>query len=221
MLCELFMRVSRQRSFTFTALSLCAAFLTVLSGPPCTASANSSREKVVWNYDDGIFVSTDGSFPVGPCFKVAIRVTAPQFFNNLKRIEENDGKVVFRRGQEILTEFPDKLDLSFSIRDLPCSMQLQPAAQTYLTPEKVGSLRLSFFWKHGTALRPVQHMTRISSKVERIPPYATELAATLPEKFEWFTRFEVPSAGVPLTDSLVLIFRTADGKIAARVAARL
>lgn len=197
------------------------ACVILLAGLPRAASANSAREKVVWNYDGGVFVSTEGGFPDGPCFKVAIRLTAPQFFDNLKRFEEDDGKVIFRRGQEVLTEFPDKLDLSFSIRDLPCTMELQPAAQNYLTPEIVGSLRLSFFWKRGTALRPVEHVTRISSNMERIPPYATELADTLPEKFEWFTRFEVPSACVPLTDSLVLIFRTADGKIAARVAARL
>lgn len=192
----------------------------ILAMLPYTASANFAQKKEDWNDDGGIFVGTEGSIPGGPCFKLFIRVNSPHFFDDLKRADV-DGKTIFRRGQEILTEFPGKLDLSFSIRDLPCKLQLQPAAQTYLTPEMVGSLRLSFFWKHGTALRPVQHVTRVSSKIEHIPPYATELAATLPDKFEWFTQFEVPSAGVPLTDSLVLIFRTTDGKIAARVAARL
>jgi hypothetical protein len=207
-----------QRPFIRISLLACV-FVAAL---PCFASTNSTHDKVVWNYDDGVFISTEGSFPDGPCFKVAIRVTAPKFFDNLKRVEERNGSVVFRRGQEVVMEFPATLDLSFSIRDFPCSVQLQqPAAQSNLTPEIVSTLRLSFFWKHGTALRPVEHVTRISSKAERIPPYATELAATLPDKFEWFTQFEVPSAGVPLTDSLVLIFRTPDGKIAARVAARL
>jgi hypothetical protein len=40
-------------------------------------------------------------------------------------------------------------------------------------------------------------------------------------RFQWFLRFTIPSAGVPLTDRLVLIIRTADGRTAARVAARL
>ena len=216
------MRFSGQRkcSFNYTALSVCTAFLALVAALPCAASGNSNQNKDAWNDDGGIFIATDGGIPDGPCFKLSLRVNSPHFFDDLKHVEI-DGRTVFRRGQDILTEFPDKLDLSFSIRDLPCTMQLQPVAQTYLTPEIVGSLRLSFFWKHGTALRPVPHVTRVSSKVARIPPYATELANTLPDKFEWFTRFEVPSAGVPLTDSLVLIFRTADGKIAARVAARL
>jgi hypothetical protein len=209
---------ARQRPFIRISVLACV-FVAAL---PCFASTNPGREKVVWNYDDGVFISTEGTFPDGPCFKVAIRVTAPKFFDNLKRVEEDNGSVVFRRGQEVVMEFPATLDLSFSIRDFPCSVQLQqPAAQSNLTPEIVSTLRLSFFWKHGTAMRPSEHVTRISSKVERIPPYATELADTLPDKFEWFTQFEVPSAGVPLTDSLVLIFRTPDGKIAARVAARL
>jgi hypothetical protein len=209
---------ARQRPFIRISVLACV-FVVAL---PCFASTNPAREKVIWNYDDGVFISTEGSFPDGPCFKVAIRVTAPKFFDNLKRVEEDNGSVVFRRGQEVVMEFPATLDLSFSIRDFPCSVQLQqPAAQSNLTPEIVSTLRLSFFWKRGTAMRPSEHVKRISSKVERIPPYATELAASLPDRFEWFTQFEVPSAGVPLTDSLVLIFRTPDGKIAARVAARL
>ncbi|GAC1624616.1 MAG: hypothetical protein PVS2B2_11330 [Candidatus Acidiferrum sp.] len=197
-----------------------AALAMLLVWSPSAASANSGHEKTVWNYDGGVFISTEGSIPDGPCFKISIRLTAPVFFDNLKRVDVDD-HTIFRRGPEILTHFPEKLDLSFSIRDLPCNLQQQVTAQSYLTPSAVESLRLSFFWKRGTELRPVQHVSRISSKVDRIPPYATELAKALPEKFEWFSEFDVPGAGVPLTDSLVLIFRSADGKIAARVAARL
>jgi hypothetical protein len=52
-------------------------------------------------------------------------------------------------------------------------------------------------------------------------PYAVKLATELPKRFEWSYQLAVPSKDVPLTDSLVLVFRTADGRIAARVAARL
>jgi hypothetical protein len=198
----------------------CGALAMLLAWSHCAASPNSGHEKTVWNYDGGVFISTEGAIPEGPCFIISVRMTAPVFFDNLKRVDV-DGNTIFRRGSEILTQFPEKLDLSFSIRDLPCTLQQQVAAQNYLTQSAMKSLRLSFFWKRGTELRAIQHISRTSSKVERIPPYATELAETLPEKFEWFSQFDVPSAGVPLTDSLVLIFRTADGKIAARVAARL
>jgi hypothetical protein len=45
--------------------------------------------------------------------------------------------------------------------------------------------------------------------------------ADLPERLVWSFEFSVTGAGVPLTDSLVLIFREPDGRIAARVAARM
>ncbi|HXM96979.1 MAG TPA: hypothetical protein VN982_00745 [Candidatus Dormibacteraeota bacterium] len=214
------MRFSRRQvfGFSFKRFVVCVTFHLVVGSSAIFAGP--IHEKTVWNYDDGIFISTEGAIPNGPCFKVSIRVTALGFFDNLKRIEV-DGQTVFRRGPEVLTQFPDKLDLSFSIRDLPCSMQLQSNTQSHLTPASVESLRLTLFWKRGTALRPVKNVSRVSSRVERIPPYATELADTLPEKFEWFSQFEVPSQDVPLTDSLVLIFRTTDGRLAARVAARL
>jgi hypothetical protein len=57
--------------------------------------------------------------------------------------------------------------------------------------------------------------------VKPILPYATELAAELPERLLWSYELDIPSAGIPLTDGLVLIFRREDGRIAARVAARL
>ncbi len=43
----------------------------------------------------------------------------------------------------------------------------------------------------------------------------------LPEKLSWSYEFAVPSADVPLGDSLVLVMKTEDNRIAARVAARM
>jgi hypothetical protein len=40
-------------------------------------------------------------------------------------------------------------------------------------------------------------------------------------RFEWSYQLLVPSARVPLTDSLVFVFRTNEERVAARVAARL
>jgi len=55
----------------------------------------------------------------------------------------------------------------------------------------------------------------------KLSPQAAAQAHNLPEKFEWSYEYTVPSAGVPLTDSLVLVLRDADNRIVARVAARL
>jgi hypothetical protein len=70
-------------------------------------------------------------------------------------------------------------------------------------------------------LRPVKNITEVRSSVKPVAPYAANLASELPKRYAWSYQLAVPSKDVPLTDSLVLVFRTPDGRIAARVAARL
>jgi hypothetical protein len=82
-------------------------------------------------------------------------------------------------------------------------------------------LRLSIYWKHGVQLRPVKNIQVRSVRVDRIRPYAASLAEELPRRYEWSYELVVPSAGVSLSDGLAFVFRTPDGRIAARVAARL
>ena len=146
---------------------------------------------------------------------------APDFFVNLKRINDEKG-TIFRRGTETVTDFPDELFLSFDIHDQACAPGLRETeSRTYLTREMISTLRLSFYWKRGVDLRPVKNITELRASVEPIAPYAVNLASELPKRLAWSYQLAVPSKGIPLTDSLVLVFRTADGRIAARVAARL
>jgi hypothetical protein len=83
------------------------------------------------------------------------------------------------------------------------------------------SLRFQFYWKRGIELRRIEKLKQVSATAEPIEPYNTEIKEELPKRFRWFIDFTIPSAGVPLTDRLVLIIRTADERRAARVAARL
>jgi hypothetical protein len=69
-------------------------------------------------------------------------------------------------------------------------------------------------------LRPVIGFKPLGFSVRPIFPYNSE-AQDVPEKLEWFYQLTVPSADVPLTDSLVMIIRTPDHHLAARLAARL
>jgi hypothetical protein len=201
--------------------SLVCACLVLASLAPNASSGQSKREKSVWNYDGGVLFATDGSLPNGVCFRVDGEVNSGGFFNNLKRVDDEHG-TKFRRGTETLTHFPGELLLSFDIHDQPCSPGLRTfEARPYLTHEMMSTLRLSFYWKHGLELRPVKNITEVHSAVEAIAPYAANLASELPKRYAWSYQLAVPSKDVPLTDSLVLVFRTPDGRIAARVAARL
>jgi hypothetical protein len=197
------------------------AFLIFLGCAPGASLGQPKRDKSVWNYDGGVFFETDGSLPNGVCFRVSGNVTSPEFFDNLKRIDDGHG-TVFRHRLETVTQFPDQLLLSFVIHDQSCSPGLQQVGtHMYLTREMVGSMQLSLYWKHGVELRQVKNIREVRASVERIAPYATARAAELPPRLQWSYQLLVSSAGVPLTDSLVFMFRTVDGRIAARVAARL
>jgi hypothetical protein len=203
-------------------IAACTGVAVLLSGAPCAPSPQPPRDKSVWNYDGGLMLETDGSLPDGPCFRIKGRVTAPNFFDNLKRIDRDDSGTVFRRGSETLTQFPDQVVLAFIVYDHPCPTQLQHSAEhTYLTRPLMSSLHLYLHWKHGVELRPINGVQPKYFSVDPILPTAADRAHDLPEKLEWSYEFLVPSAGVPLTDSLVLILRTPDGHIAARVAARM
>jgi hypothetical protein len=81
--------------------------------------------------------------------------------------------------------------------------------------------KLSLYWKHGVDMRPAGKITLENFSVEPIVPYAKDLADELPKRYIWSYELGVPASGVPLTDSLVLVFRDKQGQILARVAARL
>jgi hypothetical protein len=173
------------------------------------------------NYYGGVFLVGDGGIPDGPCFRIHGRVTSADFFNELKSYDSDDG-TVFREGTNEVTEFPSELLLSLTIRDQPCGYGLQDVSGgVYLTKELMGSLKLTLYWKHGVDMRPVGKISVLQISTDPITPYATDVAAELPKRYLWSYELGVPAAGVPLTDSLVLVFRTPDGHIVARVAARL
>lgn len=184
--------------------------------------SQSKKERAVWNYDGGVFFETDGTLPNGVCFRVYGQMTSQDFFNNLKRIDfEGDG-TVFSRGTETVTQFPESVTISYAIRDQLCPGGIQKVGgRRYLTEEMIEKLDVAIYWKHGVDLRPVKNSKVLSTRIDRIQPYAASLAAELPRRYEWSYELAVPSAGVPLSDSLAFVFRTADGRIAARVAARL
>jgi hypothetical protein len=177
--------------------------------------------KEVLNFDGGILFATEGSLSELTCFKLEGRATAPGFFDDFKRMDDERG-TEYRSGQEMVTEFPEELHVSFIMFDIPCKSQtLQPGPRSYLTQEMMKSLRFSFYWKRGIELRHIDNLKREAATAEPVEPYNTESKEELPKHFRWFLEFAIPSAGVPLTDRLVLNIRTPDGRSAARVAARL
>jgi hypothetical protein len=176
-------------------------------------------KETVWNLDGGIFFATDGSLASGACFRVSGNAIAPDFFTDLKRIDDEDG-TRFVRGKETIVEFPRELSIRLRISDTPCSLKVGETTDApVLTQESISTLRLKLFWKSGVALRPAMGLEP-HVLIEPVAPYSTT-ARDLPQRYAWTYTFSVRCEGVPLTDSLVFIIETPDGRVAARVAARL
>lgn len=201
-----------------------AALLTVslaAIAPAQTPQPSKQKDKYITNYDGGVPILTDGAFPNGPCFRLNGLITHPAFFEQLKRTDTVSG-TFFRNSHDIVTQFPDTLQMSLKIRDLPCGNALQnDATREYLTQDMIRSLHLLVFWKRGVYLRPAHGVKALGSETQIVEPYAKELADQLPQHFIWTLGFEVPSEGVPVTDSLVIVLRTPDQHMVARAAARL
>ncbi len=205
-----------------SCLALAGLFLFPYVAPSQKKPKHPKKEEAkVANYYGGVFLVGDGGIPSGPCFRINGRVTSGTFFDQLKSYDTDDG-TTFRVGTNVVTQFPDSIVLTLFIHDQPCSYGLQPVGTgAYLTQEAMSSLKLSLYWKHGVDMRPAEKITLVQVSVDPIQPYATDLAAELPKRYLWSYEFAISCAGVPLTDSLVLVFRTSAGRMAARVAARL
>jgi len=178
-------------------------------------------KRTVWNLDGGVFFATEGHLESGSCFKLSGGMTAPDFFDGLRRVDTDEGTTYLLNDKPV-TEFPDELLLTMHLLDYPCSRDLKDTAvRPPLTPEIISALRLHFYWKHGVALRPVDSSKRTNASVTRLVPFATQADDELAPRFQWNYTFTIQSAGVPLTNDLVLIIESEDHKIAARTAARL
>ena len=187
---------------------------------PAGAQSNHDKYKNVSNFEGGILQATDGALPNGACFRMRVKVDAEDFFDTLKREDTRSG-ILYRRGNDVVTNFPKQLQLSLSIADFPCDPHLQQTgSRVYLTDEMIRTLRLSFYWKRGLELRPAKGVEPKGTEVSLVPNYY-QGPNPPPQKYEWLLDFEVPSEGVPLTDSLVMVLRTPDHHIVARTAARL
>ncbi|HEY1422438.1 MAG TPA: hypothetical protein VGF20_03225 [Candidatus Acidoferrum sp.] len=175
----------------------------------------------VWNLDGGVFFATDGHLPNGSCFRLSGHMTAPDFFDDLRRIDTDDG-TTYKLHNKPVSTYPSELLLTVHLLDFPCAVDLKDSEiRPPLTPELMSTLRLNFFWKDGVAMRPVVGSKRTNASARRLVPYSIDAASELAPRFEFNYLFTVESDSVPLTNDLVLIIENEDHKIAARTAARL
>src|ERR1700751_5271152 len=69
-------------------------------------------KRTAWNLDGGVFFATDGHLENGSCFRLSGQLTAPDFFDGLRRVDTDDGTSYLLRAKTV-TEFPDELFITF------------------------------------------------------------------------------------------------------------
>src|SRR5258708_5412814 len=58
-------------------------------------------KRTVWNLDGGVFFATDGHLQNGSCFRLSGGVTAPDFFDGLRRVDTDDGTTYLRHDKVV------------------------------------------------------------------------------------------------------------------------
>src|SRR5258708_21728359 len=96
--------------------SAVCALLLFASMAPNAATSQTKREKTVWRYDGGVIFVTDGSLPNGVGFRVNGEENAGDFFDNLKRVDDEHGTGVLP-GTSDATVFLRALHVSLSLHD--------------------------------------------------------------------------------------------------------
>jgi hypothetical protein len=180
-------------------------------------------KRTVWNLDGGVFFATDGHLPNGSCFRLNGQMNAPNFFDGLRRVDSEEGTFYYLRNQ-LVTEYPGEVQIVIHLLDFPCTLDLKDtAARPPITREMMAALRLSFFWKQGVHMRPVEETKRTAADIRRLGTFAAGPATDeeLAPRYEWSYAFTVNSENIPLTNDLVLVIENQEHKMAARVAARL
>ena len=97
------MRISfSQRTFSFLACAtLAVAALLWCCTLPLFAAQRPPNEKprripkTIWNFEGGVFLETDGNLAADVCFRLAGRVTNKDFFDDLKRVDDDHGTEFF------------------------------------------------------------------------------------------------------------------------------
>ena len=79
---------------------------------------------IVWNLDGGVFFNTDGHLPNGSCFRLTGHMTAPDFFDDLRRFDTGDG-TTYKLHDKPVNTYPSELLLTVHLLDFPCTLDLK------------------------------------------------------------------------------------------------
>jgi hypothetical protein len=162
------------------------------------------------------------------CMAIHAMLSADDYFEGLEAVETSDGRK-YRRGSRLVTEFPERLNVTAIIRVIKCGTGVrEDAAQARTLLE---SLRLEAKWKTGMKTRSVRrldaHFRQPSYEEWRQRPTIKKLEKSGIEPEDpvlsgiWYYELAIDDEHVSLMDSLIVTIFFNDGMQIARLSARL
>jgi hypothetical protein len=145
-------------------------------------------------------------------------VEGGDFFDGLRSRKGANGSV-FSRHSETVTSFPDKLTahvfavLDECVRGRPIPEADNP--QNFQFDEKfAGSLTFDGFWKQEFEEKPAELGPAAEGQIKG--------PISAPSNAEWWRYdFDIRAKNVPLSDALVIVVQSADGRIVTRLSGRV
>jgi hypothetical protein len=158
----------------------------------------------------------------GTCLAVGGALFDEEFFRNLNKTKTPEG-FVFHRGSELVEFFPSEMRLKVSIIDMPCHQRKDHGLNAIdLSPEYLGSLRFTAFWKKELEMRPAEALFSMTLSKEERRSVLFPLFPGIPEFYTlWMFEFRIRTQTVPVSDHFILVIESPEKKRLARLSARL
>jgi hypothetical protein len=186
---------------------LAALLVALLSVTAHARAKNNQTYDGVVNFGSQLLYMDEG------CLSVDGTIASGTFFDNLKR---SDGGIEpeYRKGKELVTEYPESLTASIRIIGNQCDVA--SSAHSPIFNGDSYSLSFQVDWKDGFQLKPAPVVARCAGSSLLTNPSGNGDIITAPLLTCQLT---VASKGVPLADHLIVSVLASDGKLLTRLSA--
>jgi hypothetical protein len=187
---------------------MCCVVCSTLSIFPSSILSHQVHTRIV-PIDNVMF--SDGKL----CVPLTIAMTSGDFFNGLRVIETRLGTRFYEHAQQI-TEFPDQITVFARASMLPCLFDPYIPVSPEVAKRFMDTLNFTFEWKSQFERRPVE---AVSSQL--ISPGLSLWPENEKPVPVWSYIFTVRTAGVPVTNDLVITVRSGTSNQLSRMVIRL
>jgi hypothetical protein len=150
------------------------------------------------------------------CLMLGARAVAGDFFKDL-RARDTQGKRTFQKHAKAVQSFPERLTVKIDAAFDSCAGKTVlegDRCHLRLSDEFMSSLQFEAYWKHGFEMQKAE--VEVLSAEQ-----SSDLASIAPGAKLWKYELSVKSGNIPLTESLIVVILTPNGRIVSRLSGEL